>query len=140
MHNRTAALRVKIKNLADEARTIRLEERRALRHADLVLYRDLREHRRGVVRSVARVALLACAMIRATPYARVETKCGTPPNWAEVRKVAERFGAVRDREAEPLYDAAGDAAWAARKAEQAARFDAWLAAAKDTATTQSVAA
>lgn len=141
MRNRTAALRVKIKNLADEARTIRLEERRALgrtgHRPDLVLYRDLRDHRRGIVRSVARVALLACALIRDTPYVRVEAKCATPPDWAEVRKVAERFGAVRDRESEPLY--AGDAAWAVRKAEQAARFDAWLTAAK-AATAASAAA
>jgi len=129
MHDRSRQLIVKIKSLADEARTIRREEERALglRRPDLVLYRDLRAHRRGIVRSVARHALLALAMIRGKPYARVEPGCASLPDWAEVRKVAERFGVVRDYALEPLYDKAGETAWAARKTEQAARFDAWLA-------------
>lgn len=152
---RIPQLRIKIKSLADEARIIRHEEDRALgrkairrvrgpvpnkklrfewgrtgRKPDLVLYCDLRAHRRDVVRKVARTALLALAMIRGMPYARVERDALAAPDWAEVRKVAERFGAVRDYEAEPFYDKVGEAAWAARKSEQAARFDAWLMNAK----------
>lgn len=158
MLDRSRQLIVKIKSLADEARTIRAEEDRALgrrpsqevvqmnetakayagpvqrfawertgRKPDVSLYRDLRAHRRGIVRRVARAALLALAMIRGTPYSRVEPGCASPPDWAEVRKVAERFGVVRDYGLEPVYDKAGEAAWAARKAEQATRFDAWLA-------------
>lgn len=158
MHTRIAQLRTKIKNLADEARTIRHEENRALgrkpaqevvvddarcpqgaghglrfswkrtgRKPDTVLYRDLRAHRRGTVRGAARAALLAYAMIRGMPYSKAEPGAISPPHWAEVRKLAERFGAVRDYSIEPYYDKVGDAAWNERKAAQGAAFDAWLA-------------
>ena len=154
MQIRLAQLRIKIRSLVDEARNIRREENRALgRRAvreiteatgpfknkklnfewvrrgtpDLVLYRDLRGHRRGtrerpgIVRSVARISLLAYAMIRNVPYLRAESAARTPPNWAEVRKVAERFGAVQDR-------AGGETAaqFKERLATQAAAFDLWL--------------
>lgn len=90
-------LKVKAKNLADEARTIRTEERKALaahpkrghvvssRHGNCDmcgidngycgLYSDLREHRVTVVRWEARATQLAIAYIRGKDYHSVEQKC-----------------------------------------------------------------
>lgn len=148
MNARIPQLRIKLKNLADEARTIRVEEERALdrrapvpegqeptraqlrpRRRDDVLYADLRDHRRGIVRTVARRTLLAYGMLRGMPYRQIEQNASSEPEWTEIRKAAERFGAVRDPRVEQ-YTAEGNEAWAARLRAQGAAFDAWLAAAK----------
>lgn len=126
METRSAQLRVKIKNLADEAGTIRHEERRALRDPrDFCLYGDLRDHRRGVVRRAARTALLAYALLRDVSYERCEQNAAADPDWAEVRKTAERFGACRRPEE-------AEEAWRTRREAQRQAFDAWLVAAKGT--------
>lgn len=105
MSSRNVQLRIKIKNLADEAKLIRLEERRALRSArwcreakkddsvPMRLYEDLHDHRTGLVRGVSRTNLLAYAALRGVPYSACEAKTKTEPDWAAVRSVALRFGA-----------------------------------------------
>lgn len=67
-----AKFRVKIKSLADEARTIRVEERTACEHGAYATCNGLHEHRVGVVRPEARAALLAYAFCRGVPYGAVE--------------------------------------------------------------------
>lgn len=69
-------LKVKIKNLADEARTIKHEERKALswwkfrgENGQNAQYNLLRNHRLEVVRTEARASLLAYGFLQAAPSA-----------------------------------------------------------------------
>jgi hypothetical protein len=109
MNARRIHLKIKIQTLADEARHIRRDERKALAHARNNLhsdregsaeesakayrtYEDLNDHRRGIVREVARTNHLAYGCLKGTPYEKIERICVDPPDWSEVRKVALRFG------------------------------------------------
>lgn len=89
---RIAELRVKIRSLAAEAGIIRHEERRALQKKDTSTYGSLRDHRRGVVRSAAREALLAYAFLLGVPYAKLEPPQSSDPPLVEARRTAARFG------------------------------------------------
>lgn len=121
MNTRTRHLKMKIKTLAAEAGIIRAEEQK-LRSFDQALVErgepkrhfgarvELADHRRGIVRQVARHALLAYALLREVPYDRVEAATTRhAPDWAEIRTLAKRFGAEIEA------------------------IDAWLEAAKTTA-------
>ena len=90
-------LKVKIKTLAAEARIIRIEERRA--HTPEARM-GLADHRKGIVRHVARHALLAYGFLRGMKYHRMEARCtpGYEPDWAQVAKVAKRFGGAWDQD------------------------------------------
>lgn len=90
MNTRVKMLKVKIKSLAEEARIIRLEERRSAPGGPQ--QRELHEHRVRDVRSEQRHSLLAYAFIRRVPLAKVEPKTGTPPDWKRVAKLVEKFG------------------------------------------------
>lgn len=101
MKTQIKMLKVKIKSLADEARVIRLEEKRAMRRgrdaklsrfADPELQRHLWQHRTVDLRGEQRSALLAYAFLRGRPYAAAEPKAATPPDWERVRRIAEKFG------------------------------------------------
>lgn len=104
MNPRIAHLRIKIINLADEAKTIRREEKRALRRAAwkrskgektengvCFEYDELHAHRKGLVGPLARVNLLAYAFLRDVPYAVAEADAKAEPKWAEIKKTALRF-------------------------------------------------
>jgi hypothetical protein len=106
-------LKVKIKSLAAEARIIKQEEQKALRHvralreyysqrntplvADSVIpkardqYVSLHNHRVVQVRAEARHSGLAYGFLRGTPYRRIEAKCHVPPNWVKVQSMIARF-------------------------------------------------
>jgi hypothetical protein len=105
MNARNLHLKIKIQTLADEARHIRRDERKALSRARYLnkkgsektlaayrVYEDLNDHRRGVVRDAARHNQLAYGCLRGTPYEKIERYCEEAPNWGEVRKIAIRFG------------------------------------------------
>jgi hypothetical protein len=85
-----AALRVKIKSLAAEAKIIRREEDRAKSWHEWL---SLKEHRRTVVRSEARAAQLALAFLRGIPYEKVEpfVHPGHEPNWSRVAALAVKY-------------------------------------------------
>lgn len=96
-------LKIKIKSLADEARTIRKEELRlrglmrdnpAQRTAQNSGTREgLYLHRVKAVRDASRASLLAYAFLRGKPYAVVENnKTGNWPPLAEVRRLASKYG------------------------------------------------
>lgn len=117
--SRITHLKIKIKNLADEARIIRHEEKKALEHGSACLrksrdlgeksfsetatpfseyaiahyrtYRGLYDHRTGIVRDVARVNLLAYGFLRGRPYARMENKTGSIPDFKDILKHAKNF-------------------------------------------------
>ena len=103
MNPRATHLKIKIVNLADEARTIRKEERKALEAAreegtsDLYnVYFGLREHRTGIVRNAARTNLLAYGFLRGRSYAQMEQKTSEAPDFYQVFKVVKRFGTPED--------------------------------------------
>jgi hypothetical protein len=110
MVTRIPQLRVKVKNLAAEAVIIRHDTKKHLKRArrqrnedgslvfshDLQAAFSLREHRRGVVRYVARQSQLALAALTGTPYARCEQRTEGAPDLGEIQKLAERFDIQRD--------------------------------------------
>lgn len=113
MVTKVKQLKVKIKSLADEARTIRLEEKRAGKAKDDRLRCSLREHRVHVVRTEQRWSLLAYAFLHGLSVLQVEKKTSTPRDMVKVGKLVERFGAEGGQE----------------KDAQQARFKEWVNAA-----------
>lgn len=99
-------LKIKIKSLAAEAKIIRQEERKYLKHARACeseehaeehrfTMRSLQSHRKGGVRSEQRCSLLAYGFLKGMPYKRMEQSCreNNKPNWDTIEKMAIRFGA-----------------------------------------------
>jgi hypothetical protein len=100
---KTLFLKIKIINLADEAKLIRRHERIARVHADACLnddYRDqhkmtvesLKNHRKTVVRDAARNTLLAYGYLRGRRYRQMEAASRTSPNWSEVERMIKKYG------------------------------------------------
>jgi hypothetical protein len=103
-------LKIKIKNLADEARLIRRETAKA---RDPQTKNQLWLHRTTVVRQAARNTQIAYAFIRGRPYRSVEPKATRPPNLTEVRRMVKQYGVD---------------AWGPEKAAEAERLEKWLTA------------
>lgn len=109
-------LKVKIKSLAAEARIIKQEEQKALRHArSLRRYYDRRSvplvaeneikaasagydslhyHRIVKVRGETRLAGLAYGFLRGMPYRRIEAKYYEAPNWMRLEEMIRRFSGL----------------------------------------------
>lgn len=100
--DRREMLRVKLKNLADEARLIRREESKT--HG--ALREELRGHRRGIVRSEARCTLLAYGFIKGLTLEQMEPKRDSEPNWDKVRAMLKKYGPVGMLEPEVMKKAA----------------------------------
>ena len=92
IEERTIHLKIKIKSLADEARTIRKE---ANKTNGMVKW-NLNEHRTKVVRPHTRHNLLAYGILIGTPYEIMENKCHESPKFSDVSKIAKRFGAKEE--------------------------------------------
>ena len=122
--NRIPQLRVKLMSLAEEARIIRRAEAkyfgRKNQNANSVGH-SLHLHRICDVRHAARLSLLAFALLRGVAYLRVENKTSWAPDFAEVRKLADRFGPFE------TYDGKANE----RKAAYKVQADAWIFAAKE---------
>jgi hypothetical protein len=104
MESQVKMLKVKIKSLADESRTIRLEEKRAGK--DDTLRNKLHNHRVGDVRREQRLSLLAYGFIRDRPYRSMEAKTKREPDWTRVMKLVNKFGpACSASELQTLFDA-----------------------------------
>jgi hypothetical protein len=88
MNERLIHLRIKIKSLADEARTIRQEAKKT---SGMVKW-GLNAHRTGTVRHHTRHNLLAYGLLRGTPYEIMEKKCHEAPDFNAVTQHAKRFG------------------------------------------------
>jgi ribonucleotide reductase alpha subunit len=90
--DRREMLRVKAKSLAEEAKIIRREEKRAR----FDLRNELREHRVGTVRFEARCTYMAYGLIRGRSVERTEPKCIARPAgmWERVSKMVQRYGPV----------------------------------------------
>lgn len=108
MKTRIAMLKVKIKSLAEEARIIRHEERRALcrelpteqraKYRDLPLFEELRMHRVNDVRREQRASLLAYAFLRGKPLAACEPNTVARStgwqciDWVRILQLVMKFG------------------------------------------------
>ncbi len=105
-------LKVKIKSLAAEAAIIRLEERRAKRRVHYAVMKQLPEdevkplewerqglhhHRTYHVRTEARAAQLAYALIRNVPYKRVEPNATKGFPGMRVKVLVAKYGAMGTR-------------------------------------------
>jgi len=90
--DRRPLLRIKVRNLADEAKLIRSEERKP-KNAELRNY--MTNHRKGIVRKVARETALALAYLNGTPYAECEnpTKKGLP-DFGRIKEMVARYGTI----------------------------------------------
>jgi hypothetical protein len=83
-------LRIKIKNLADEARLIRLEEQRYSRQPWLG---TLVSHRKSVVRPEARATLLAYGYLRGKQFKQIESIKSTKRiDWTAVKRMVDKYG------------------------------------------------
>jgi hypothetical protein len=91
IRDRRVMLKVKAKSLADEARIIRKEERRA----SPLLRGELHLHRVSDVRSEARATHLAYGLIRGRSVERIErSQTRTPPLWLRVQTMVKKYGPV----------------------------------------------
>ncbi len=91
--NGLVKLRVKSRSLAEEAKIIRHEKRRAKAAKRTGLVNELHGHHMGVVRPTARFTHLAIAYLRGVPY-RVVERTNKPGN--ELRPNAHGFRFVVD--------------------------------------------
>lgn len=101
-------LKIKIKNLADESRTIRSEERKSLQagrslradgkpsDAKYTEFNGLRDHRLTVVRPASRANGLAYGFLLGHAYATMERKTEASPDFRAILKVAKKFGTPED--------------------------------------------
>jgi hypothetical protein len=101
-------LKVRIKELAFEAKCIRKEENKSKQlgrgcsargkedwaHEHRSDFWSLRHHRTGYVRPAARESLLAYAYLRGKAYRRVEASCKEPPSWDQVKRLVTKFGSA----------------------------------------------
>lgn len=116
-------LKVKIKSLAEEAKIIRKETKRA---KSISIKNGLAEHRRGVVRFEARHTLLAYGFLRGLEYHQMEQKASEAPDWAKVKRMIERYGLHREWDGEKQDFTIGYLEAKKLKEEQMIRFDQWV--------------
>lgn len=105
LQDRREMLRVKAKSLADEARTIRLEEKRTFGQ----LQQELHRHRVMDVREHARATYLAYGLIRGTPLEKIETsETRSEPLWKKVRHMVEKYGPLSAESGRQVLDRCKD--------------------------------
>ena len=111
-------LKVKIKSLAEEARIIRKETKKA---RNLSIKNGLALHRTGVVRTEARLTQLAYGFLRGLEYLQMEQKAHTSPDWARVRKMVAKYCTHWDWSSEMSYKEHQE-----EKAHILEKFDQWI--------------
>lgn len=92
MNERLIHLRIKVRSLADEARSIREEAKKT---TGMVKW-GLNDHRKTIVRDHARHNLLAYGCLKNTPYSDMEKWCYETPDFLRVAKIAKRFGGAEE--------------------------------------------
>ncbi len=117
MLNKKFALKVKIKSLAAETRIIKSEMRA---RKDVGTKISLRSHHVNVVRPEARHSQLAYAFLKNKEYYEVERSCVTPPDFAKIWTLVERFGETWD-----YWTVGSWESLKARRLEQQTKFSAW---------------
>jgi hypothetical protein len=92
---KTILLKIKLRSLADEARLIRREERKAFSRgteASRAIGMQMVEHRKTVIRSAARNTVLAYGFLRGLQYRDIEAKAYSAPEWKDVLRMVRRYG------------------------------------------------
>lgn len=119
-------LKVKIKSLAEEARIIRLETKRA---RTVSIKNGLALHRKGIVRNEARHTCLAYGFLRGLEYRQMEHKAFVAPDWKKVRRMIDKYGvhfaSWGDAESYADYEVRCKEAKQAKE-EQLTKFDQWV--------------
>jgi hypothetical protein len=92
MEERTIHLKIKVKSLVNESKSIRKEAKKV---SGMVKW-NLNNHRTTVVRDHTRHNLLAYGILRGIPYEVMEEKCYEYPDFKRVFSIAKRFGATDD--------------------------------------------
>lgn len=90
--NRSVFLKVKIKSLAEEARIIRREERKA---KEAELKNSLHNHRVRAVRAESRATQIAYGFLRGRTFRQVESNSHKPIDWTRVKSMVGRYGDAR---------------------------------------------
>lgn len=104
--DRREMLRVKAKSLADEARIIRREERRAMGQ----LREELRLHRVNQLRGAARATFLAYGIVKGRSVDVIEVPGSerSPELWKSVRAMVEKYGPVKAADKNSLLERCRD--------------------------------
>ena len=104
--DRREMLRVKAKSLADEARIIRREERRAMGQ----LREELHLHRVNQLREAARATFLAYGIVKGRSVDVIEVPGSERPNglWKSVKAMVERYGPVNSVDRSRLLERCKD--------------------------------
>lgn len=89
---RSIELKIKIKELAYEARTNRKEAAKAYASGNYMLGNNLTNHRKLAIRSEARATQLAYAFLRGRTYESVEPTAKTTPRWSAVKRMVQQYG------------------------------------------------
>ena len=116
-------LKVKIKSLAEEAKIIRLETKRA---KNISIKNGLAGHRRGIVRFEARHTHLAYGFLRGLECRQMEQKAFEAPDWAKVKRMIERYGLHREWDGEKQDFTVGYLEAQKIRKEQMTCFDQWV--------------
>ena len=96
MQERTIHLKIKVRSLVDESRSIRQEARKV---SGMAKWR-LNHHRTTIVREHTRYNLLAYGILIRRPYGAMERSCRAEPSFTRVATIAKRFGATEEQIAE----------------------------------------
>ena len=120
-------LKVKIKSLAEEARIIRKETKRA---RTVSIKNGLALHRKGIVRNEARHTCLAYGFLRGLEYRQMEHKAFVAPDWAKIRRMVQKYGSHWDNTAENCYGTLALQAVADEREAILKRLDQWIEKAK----------
>lgn len=89
MYPKKVFLKIKIKNLAEEARMIRFQEKK---NNPGIYTWELRNHRIHDLRREQRATLLAYAFLRGKKYREIEPTAKTEPAWDRVRSMVQKYG------------------------------------------------
>ena len=92
MNERLIHLRIKIKSLVDESKTIRQEAKKT---SGMVKW-GLNHHRKTIVRHHTRHNLLAYGLLKKIPYKVMEKSCRKAPNFNSVTQHAKQFGGEKE--------------------------------------------
>lgn len=124
-----AYLKVKIKSLAEEARIIRKETKRA---KSVTIKNGLALHRKGIVRTEARHTCLAYGFLRGRDYRQMEPIAYVEPNWTKVRRMVQKYGSHQSWTEADGWNTYSEKCEETKKhlEETLARFDQWVELAK----------
>lgn len=90
-------LKIKAKSLADEARVIRAEEKKAKAKRKTETVNSLHHHRLQVVRPAARATHIARGYLAGTPYRLIEGNAKSEPPLFAAAQMLAKYGPFKDR-------------------------------------------